>query len=323
MTTVDVVRPARWLAVPAGALALGCAALVAGEAPPPGPPNGGLSHLLAVEVEYRAQKLIFTVTTRARLTLVPAESVRETLRTPPTGSPVPPPADTVASLVVETDLPFGGRHVTRILLDPRTGAALQTDKLTTVRGSSRTVTRYLTGGVYTWRSWPASRAEERQGPDAWTRRRELFSPYPAELPEGGVVTDGYALLPLAEAARLDRPGARLRLYVPSYHNFLAIDFIPTGFEQRDLRVEEQSPAGPHLRDGPRLVRVVRVSAHAVPGTGRETPHELGVLGFQGSVTLVVDARTGVPLALTGRADYIGTLTARLVRVRFAYDPPGG
>ena len=323
MATVRTIGEPRRLARLACAVVLGCASPVAGGAPPPGAPGTGLAGLLAVEVEYCARKLIFTVTTKARMSLVPAESVRDSLRSPPTGTPVPCPAGTVASLTVETDLPFGRRDVTRILLDPRTGAALQSDKVTSVRGASRTITRYLTAGVYSWRFWPTSRSEERRGPDAWSGRRERFTPYPAPPPNGAVVTDGYALLPLAEAARLDRPVATLRLYVPSYHNFLALDFVPLGFERRNLEVEETSPAGVRMRDGPRLVRAVQVSAHAVAGTGRETPHELGVLGFQGGVTLLVDARTGVPLVLTGRADYIGTLTARLVRVRYAYDPPEG
>ncbi len=309
------------LAVITGVLVLRGASAPAAEDATAVTPRGDLAHLLAVEVEYRAHKLFFTTTTRATLTLVPADSVRGTLRTPPTGSPASPSTGAVASLVVETDLPFGRHDVTRILLDPRNGAALQTDKLTTLRGGSRTITRYLRDGVYSWRSSPASRAEEKRGPDAWTRRHEGFSAFPSELPKDVVVTDGYALLPLAEAARLDRPGSSLRLYVPSYHNFVALDFDPVGFERRNLRVEEESPNGRRTRDGPRLVRVVRVSAHAISGTGRETPHELGVLGFQGGVTLLVDARTGVPLALTGRADYIGSLTAKLVRVRYALDPP--
>ncbi len=285
----------------------------------PGAAPGGLSNLLAVAVEYHSHKLIFATTTRAHISLVPGDAVRDTLRAPPVGTPVPLPP-VVANLTVETDLPFGRSDVTRIVLDPRTGAALQADKLTTVRGPSRTITRYLTRGVYTWRSWPADRKEERLGPAAWSGRRERYAPYPAELPEGAVVTDGYALLPLAEAARLDRPGAALRLYVPSYHSFLALDFTPEGFERRNLEIRVDEPAGRRTEDGPRLVRVVRVVAHAVGGSGRETPHELGVLGFQGGVTLCVDARTGVPLILTGRADYIGNVTARLVRVRYAYDP---
>ncbi len=317
MATVNRSRTGRWLSV---SVVVAAWAVLAAAGPAP-PPAGGLSHLLAVEVEYRAQKLIFSVTTRARLTIVTAASVRDALRTPPGRSALAPVGDSVASLVVETDLPFGRHDVTRILLDPEDGAALQADRVTSSRGGSRTVTRYLAGGVYNWRSSPTGRAEEKLPPERWSRQREWFAPYPAELPPGGVVTDGFALLPLTEAARLDRPGATLRVYVPSYHNFLALDFVPTGFERRDLRVEEQTPTGLRRHDGPRLVRVVRIAAHAVPGTGRETPHELGVLGFQGDVTLLVDARTGVPLTLIGRADYIGMLTAKLVRVRFAYEPP--
>jgi hypothetical protein len=304
------------------AAVLAFATLAAGGLPAPAPP-GGLADLLAVAVEYRAHKLIFTMTTKAHLVMLPSASVRTTLYEPPAGTPVALPPDTVAVLTVETDLPFGRRDVTRILLDPRTGAALQAERLTTAHDAARTVTRYLRGGVYSWRWRPATRAEERLAPESWSDRGERFTPFPDQLPQGAVVTDGYAILPLAEMARLDRPGAALRLYVPSYHSFLAVDFIPGGFEMRNLNIEEQTPSGVRVEDGPTLVRAVRVSARAVGGTGREKPHELGVLGFQGGVTLLVDARTGVPLVLTGRADYIGTITAKLVRARLAYDPAAG
>jgi hypothetical protein len=311
-------RSRRWAsAALAGAFA--CGALAA-NGTPAAAADGGLSDLLAVAVEYRAHKLIFTITTKARLALVPAGSVKGLLHAPPTGDPVALPQGTVAKLTVENDLPFGGRDVTEILLDPQTGAAIQTDKVTTMHGGARTVTRYLKDGVYSWRWQPADRREERSGPTGWTRAQEHFTPFPASLPAGAVVTDGYALLPLAEMARLDRPGAELHLYAPSSDDFVALDFDPDGFEMCRLDIEEESPANVRRWTGPRLVRSVRVSARPLPGTGRNDPRDLGVLGFKGGVTLLVDARTGVPLVLTGRAAYIGTVTARLVRVRYAYDP---
>jgi hypothetical protein len=316
---VNAIQPPRHWASAALAGVLACGALAV-SGMPAAAPDGGLSDLLAVAVEYRAHKLIFTMTTKARLSLVPAGSVRGLLHPPPTGAPVPLPQGAVAKLTVETDLPFGQRDVTEILLDPHTGAAIQTDKVTTTPGSARTITRYLKDGVYSWQWRPADRREERLGPQAWTSVKERFTPFPAVLPAGAVVTDGYALLPLAEMARLDRPGAELHLYAPSFNDFVALDFDPDGFEMRHLDIEVESPTGVRLRTGPRLVRSVRVSARPLPGTGRNDPRDLGVLGFKGGVTLLVDARTGVPLVLTGRAAYIGTVTARLVRVRYAYDP---
>lgn len=283
-------------------------------------PARGLSGLLAVEVEYRAHKLIFSSDTKAGIELTSPDSVREALEAAPLGTPVPLP-DTVAKLTVETDLPFGRREVVRILLDPRTGGALQAERVVTGRGPERILTRYLNEGIYVWRSSPADRREEKLRPDLWTDRRERFSPYPADLPKDAVVTDGYALVPLAEAARLDRPGARLRLYVLSRRGLLALEFTPQGLASREVELEEQSPSTRRVRSGPELVRLVQISAHGVSGGEAATPDDLRVLGFKGAVTLAVDAATGVPVAITGRADYIGTLTAELVRVRYAYDPP--
>lgn len=284
-------------------------------------PAGGLAGLLAVEVEYRARKLIFSTDTTARMELLTPASAATLLYAPPFGTPIPPPPDGVARLVVETDLPFGRHEVVCVLLDPRTGAALQSDKAVTAGGGVRTLSRYLVDGVYTWRSRPADRAEAALPPERWTIRDGQFSRYPALLPQGAVVTDGYALLPLAEAARLDRPATGLRLYVFSNQGLLALDFLGEGLETRSLDVDEESPSGRHLRSGARLVRLVRVSARAVGGEAAPPSGELGVLGFLGAVTLSLDADTGVPVAMTGRAAVLGTLTAKLVRVRYAAGPP--
>ena len=283
-------------------------------------PARGLGGLLAVEVEYRAHKLIFSSDTKAEIELASPETVREALQAAPLGTPVPLP-DRVARLTVETSLPFGRREVVRIMLDPHTGRALQAEKVVTGRSPERVVSRYLNEGIYVWRSSPADRREEKLRPDLWTERRERFSPYPADLPKDAVVTDGYALVPLAEAARLDRPGARLRLYVLARRGLLALDFTPQGLASREVELEELGLSARRVRSGRELVRLVRISAHGVSGGAAAAPDDLRVLGFKGAVTLAVDAATGVPVAITGRADYIGTLTAELVRVRYAADAP--
>ncbi len=302
---------------------VGWAALAAGAAPAAVPARAGrsLANLLAVEVEYRAHKVIFSSDTTARLDLRSAASVGRWLRTPPTGSPIALPAGEVAVLTVESALPLGRREVNRVVLDPRTGAALQGEKVTTGRGSERALCRYLDEGVYCWFSQPAGRKEERLDPERWTNRRERFFPHPAGLPEGAIVTDGYAVLPLAEAARLDRPGAAMWLCTFSSRSFAVLEFSRQGLERSDLEVEEQSPSGRRVRSGPEFVRAVRVSARAVPGPGSAAPPDPTVLGFVGGVTLLLDPATGVPLGLEGRAPYIGAVTARLVRVRYAADPP--
>ena len=275
---------------------------------------------LPVELEYRARKLFFSTVTRARLELAPSASVSAMVRTPPMGAPVALPADTVMILTVETELPFGRRESMRLLLDPRTGAALQGEKVALGRRTNRNISRYLKEGIYSWRWSPADKMEEKLSPEAWTKRREEFLPYPAELPAGAVVTDAYAVVPLSAAAHFERPGVGMQLFVLSYHNFLALEFTPQGFEQRKLAVEEQSASGTHDRSGPQLVRLVDVSTRAVQGTGRESPHDLGILGFEGGMSLMIDASTGLPVGLAGRVPYLGTLTARLTRVRYPSEP---
>jgi hypothetical protein len=318
MAAVIDAGPCRLLMRASGLVLLAGVSALAGDLPAVAPtvPALGPPGSLPVELEYHAHKLVFSTVTKARLELLPVTAVSETLRPAPSGEPLPLPPETVASFTIESSLPFGRHEIVRVLLDPRSGAALQSDKLTTGRKAGRVVSRFLTEGVYAWRSVPADKGEEKLAPEAWTKRRETFSPYPPELPADAVVTEAYALIPLAAAARLDRGDSALKLCVPSRDGFLALDLSPAGFEQRRVKVEELRSSGRSLRAGLQVVKLVRVSARAVPATGKETAADLAVLGFQGGVTLLIDTTTGLPLGMMGRADYVGAVTAMLTLVRY-------
>jgi hypothetical protein len=311
-----------WLAAALGPL--GCVAALHAQAPASATlvPEQSPPVLPWVELEYTTRKLFLLATTTASLSLATPASVASQLRVPPSGSPLPLPGTDVADLTVSSTLPFGRREVMRLLFDPRTGTAFGSDKLTTGRRSRRSVARYLREGIYTWSWAPADGREERLDPAQWTDRRERFVPYPAELPPDCVVTDAYALLVLTSSMRPDA-AARVRpLLVLSYHGFMALDFAAGGSEGRRVNVEEQEPSGSRRRSGREQLGVWRVSARAVPPNPAATPHDLGVVGFQGGVTLLVDPQTGVTLSLRGKADYVGTVTTDLVRIRLATDPPG-
>ncbi len=264
-----------------------------------------------LELEYRARKLFFSAVTTARLELVAPASLRDVLRTPPEGSPIASPPEAVMLVTVETRLPFGRREAMRLLLDPRTGAALQSDRTVRGRRTARVVSRFTKEGIYSWRWSPADRRQERLPPEAWTELHEGFSPYPRELPAGALVTEAYAVIPLTLAARFEGAVDGREIVVPSYHGLLLLALEPRGLERRPFEIEGIDSA----RRSERLLRLVRVSTRAVAGSGRESAHELGVLGFEGGLTILVDVATGVPCALTGHVPYLGSLTARLVGVR--------
>jgi hypothetical protein len=299
------------------ALPLCCAGLALAQGPAP---SGEPPVLPWSELEYTTRKLFLSASTTAALSLVPPTSAAAELRASPSGTPLPLPEVGVACLTVTSSLPFGRHEVTRLFFDPQSGAAFGSDKLTTGRRQRHLAARYLKEGVYTWSWTPAGKPEEDLGPARWTALQERLLPYPTDLPVNAVVTDAYALLVLTSAMRPGAATPMSPLFVLSYHGFLALDFIAGGADARRVDLEAQTPSGTRRRSGREQLAVLRVSTRAVPANPVASPHDLEVLGFQGGITLLVDPATGVALALKGKADYVGTLTSELVRIRLAAEP---
>jgi len=140
-------------------------------------------------LELSASKLLLSATTTLLVERVQATQVGAVLWTPPEGVPLPPPGSEVVTLTSVSELPFGRREQTTVWLDAATGAALQGHKVVSGRKAYEKVFRYTEEGFYFWRSSPASKDEERQGPESWSKRKSRLVRTATALPKGVVITD--------------------------------------------------------------------------------------------------------------------------------------
>lgn len=268
-------------------------------------------------LELGASKFLLSASTTLTVERVEAGRLGPVLRTPPEGTPVAPRGREVLTLTTESELPFGRRERTVLWLDAASGAALQGHKVVTGRKPYEKLFRYTTEGFFFWRAAPSSGAEERAGPEGWSKRRSRLVRASPALPEGAVVTDSYALLYLASAARLDRPGVGLRVVLLAEEQPVELHFSSGGLVQDRLDYRERGTDGSRRRNQEVLQRVVTVSGQPLGGQGRADEVDLGFLGLRGDVRILLDARSGLPLQLQGRTDRIGELTVTLEAVEWA------
>ncbi len=273
-----------------------------------------------VELRLSAHKFFLSAATSLRIEQVAASTLASRLRTPPDGSPAALTGPDAVVLTSETDLPFGRNETVTVWLDPATDAAIQAEKLAGSRNPYRKVFRYTEHGEYTWRSEPADSREASGDPSAWTRGSESFEQSPATSPPGLPITESYALLYLASAARLDQPDARLRLAILSDARLIELAFTPDGLVRKRVSFEEAWPGGARRRSGELLLRKVRVTARPLDTAGGGADVDLGFLGMRGDLTILVEAGTGIPVELSGHAEHIGALTVRLDRVTLRQAP---
>jgi len=298
------------------------AALEAAEAnaPPTAAPSA-FGPVIWRELRYAARKLIFGASTAIRIESAPARGLAGALKRPPNARPVPLPEGDVVALSMTTDLPFGRDEKVTLWLDPMSGAALGAEKTVVGGNSYHKLLRFTDGGLYTWRSAPASAREERLGPEGWTARKQYMT-QPAVGPPGGTpVTDAYALLYLVSAARLDRKDTSLRLVVLADKGYAELVFASGGLSRLRASFDESWPGGTRRRDGDVLVRTVRATARAVDAAHPQDDVDLGFLGMRGALTVLVEVGSGIPVAFSGRAEHVGNLTVRLDRAALAAPPP--
>ena len=302
-------------------------------APPPSPTPAGEPAPTAVapvpepspavpwtELRYAAHKLFLSASTTIQTEWVPAAELATLLRRPEKGRAVAVPADGAVAVSLASELPFGRDERVTLWLDPASGAALGGEKTTLGGSAYHKFMRFTEGGLYTWRSSPRNAREAARGPEGWTDRSRYLVEPALRPPQGTPITDPYALLYLVSAARLDRKDSSLRLVLLSGDRYVEIALAGGGLSYQRQSFQESWPGGSRRRVGNVLVRTVRGTARAVGATETTNDVDLGFLGMRGALTLFVEVGTGIPIAFSGRADYIGNLTVRLTRAVLVAPP---
>jgi hypothetical protein len=218
------------------------------------------------------------------------------------------------------ELPFGRDEQVTLWLDPASGAALGCEKTTLGGSAYHKFMRFTEGGLYTWRSSPRNAREAAQGPEGWTKRSRYLVAPAVQPPPPAAVTDPYALLYLVSAARLDRKDSSLRLVLLSGDRYVEIALVAGGLSYLRESFEESWPGGARQRNGNVLVRTVHGTANAAGAAETANNVDLGFLGMRGALTLFIEVGTGIPVAFSGQADYIGNLTVRLTRAVLVAPP---
>jgi hypothetical protein len=273
-----------------------------------------------VEVAYSAHKLLLGASTSIRPERVPTASLAAAAKQPPAGTAIPLPEPEVVAITSKTTLPFGRDETVTMWIDPTTGAAIGGQKTQLGRSAYRKELRYTDGGLFTWRVAPANAHESALPLESWSDRRQYLVAPPVKPPQGTPVTDSYALIYLVTAARLDHRGSGLHLVMLADDRFVEMTFASGGLTYARAAFDESWPGGRRRREGNVMVRTVRATARVLGTSESSDDVDLGFLGMRGALTLYLEVGTGLPVALSGRVQYIGELTVRLERAVLSSPP---
>ena len=299
-----------------------CLAIVAADAP--ALPGAGESRLGVPwsELHYVARKLLLSARTEIRVDHLDPRNAAAELRDVPGDGGVPAGDVPVTEVTLETWMPFSRHEEVTVWLRSSDGTALQTEKLRDGKNYWK-LRRYTATGFHTWRAEARSRAEAAEGPEAWSKRKESAHSWSPEPHGDVVVTDSYALLYLLSAARLDRPGASLRVFLEADDRLVELRFagVRTRPHVVDFTVDGPEQGTSRSRQG--VITVRELEAVAQPLDGRDDGEvATGLLDMKGPVTVLVEEGTGIPVQVEGKVDGIGDVAVKLERVVLGPDGCG-
>lgn len=262
-----------------------------------------------------ATKLFLTAEARLTLRTVPGATVLPDLLAVPDGqfTPLAPDRDQdVLELLYKTR---GAGRVSQLtlLMDPRSGAALQRTQHDQ-QGKQRLRTyRFGIEGAYQRTFRPANDAEKALLPARWTDITEGLRPYPI-LPAGRPVVEPTGLLYAVAAASLDEPGDTLDVLVFRRRDtqVVRVEVLPP--REVTVQYDELWPKGAVQRSG--KIRPLRLSLQGLPVPGGDPQDDdLELLGLRGRLELLLEPTTRAPLQLSGNVKIVGSVTLRLVALR--------
>ncbi len=301
---------------PLGILAVALLVLAAGRSgatpAPRGTPDYDPARVGWSEVRLGGSKLFISADATLSLRPVAGPHVVPDLLVVPSAdfTPLPPAADLV-ELVYQAR---GAGRASRLtlLMDPRTGAALQ--RVQHDQQGKLRLRTYRFGREGAWQRTlrPATGAEKSLPPARWTDVDQGLRAYPV-APGDVPVVESTGLLYLLAAASLDEPGDAIEVLVFRRRDTQVVRAEVLAPREISVRYDELWPRGAVERRG--RVRPLRLGLTALPVPGSDPEDTVEILGLRGRLELYLDPVTRAPLQLSGSVKLLGNVTLRAQAVR--------
>ncbi len=254
---------------------------------------------------FEGQTHVIRSRIEASLERLPSQEAVPSLRDSPQGKPVRPGGLEVVLINTASSAegPFVGRERREMTVwfDPLSGAALQRDRLRRGKKPDNKLYRYTEQGVYRLRRKPRDDGEVALSPAGWTRTKESFYSYPAQVSDCGPVADPSILLYKLSVMPLTDPDVVSEMCIFHQQHVHRVSLEHQG-EQR-LEV--------NFGQGPREITAVRVVLQARPLEQDQNDENFAFLGLEGDIEILLDRDARIPVRITGSLPKLGRASFNL------------
>ncbi len=269
-------------------------------------------------LKFETSNAVASAETDIVLSVVDSEQFRDLAAQAPTRIEPAGPEVVEVSISTVFDLPIVGKRRSFISawFDQSTAAVLQRVNERRGRKPKHKVTRFGHQGLFISRANPASSSERGEPPADWSIRDEDFVSYSAAQDQCEIVSDFAALLLLVSRPQVTQQDAEADICVVDNNELFRVVVREVGSEQ--MEASYVAHIGPHSTElsGDRDMVHVVVRGESIETGSSETAE---FLGLRGDIDIYLDARTRMPLQVSGSVPVFGRIDFRMVE---AWIEPG-
>ena len=267
---------------------------------------------------FSAKNILAAVNVSVRLESLPETEAQAALPASPRGVPVQSSSPRVYSLSLNKSVdPIFRPVVTssnRVWFDPQQGMVLGRIRLRRGKDDFQKKYRFTEQGVFRHRREPKNKKEATLSPEQWTDTKDTFYPYDPDHLGCAYITERSVLIYLVSAASLAPNAEPQSLCVFGLRRLHRVSLRAQGIHSLKVNYIEKDQQTETRQKG--TIEALKIAIETRPmESNLNDSEDFSILGLQKDIVIFIDARSHLPLQISGHIPGVGQADLKLDEVR--------
>ena len=267
---------------------------------------------------FSAKNILAAVNVSVRLESLPETEAQAALPASPRGVPVQSSSPRVYSLSLNKSVdPIFRPVVTssnRVWFDPQQGMVLGRIRLRRGKDDFQKKYRFTEQGVFRHRREPKNKKEATLSPEQWTDTKDTFYPYDPDHLGCAYITERSVLIYLVSAASLTPNAEPQSLCVFGLRRLHRVSLRAQGIHSLKVNYIEKDQQTETRQKG--TIEALKIAIETRPmESNLNDSEDFSILGLQKDIVIFIDARSHLPLQISGHIPGVGQADLKLDEVR--------
>ena len=267
---------------------------------------------------FSAKNILAAVKVNVQLDPLTETEVRTSLLASPRGVPVQLSSSKVYRLSfsksVDSIFRPDVKTLNQVWLDPKQGAVLGRIRLRRGKDDFQKKYRFTEQGVFRHRREPKNKKEATLSPEQWTDTKDTFYPYDPDHLGCAYITERSVLIYLVSAASLAPNAEPQSLCVFGLRRLHRVSLRAQGIHSLKVNYIEKDQQTETRQKG--TIEALKIAIETRPmESNLNDSEDFSILGLHKDIVIFIDARSHLPLQISGHIPGVGQADLKLDEVR--------